>query len=50
MTTGETKVDEVAQARKDNFEERAAILEYDANMPREQAEKRAREMMGERGS
>jgi len=27
------------------FEERAAILEYDAGMPREEAERRAREMV-----
>ena len=32
------------------FEERAAILEYEAGFPREEAERRAAAMIGQRGN
>lgn len=35
--------------REEEFEERAAILEYDAGMSREEAEKKARRMTGYEG-
>ncbi len=41
MTTSK----EEAEARRERFEERAAILEFDAGYTREQAEKLAREMV-----
>jgi hypothetical protein len=33
---------------REYFEERAAILEYEAGFPRQEAERRARQMMRER--
>ena len=41
MTTSK----EEAEARRERFEERAAILEFEANYPREEAERLAREMV-----
>lgn len=35
---------EKAEAARERYEERAAILEYDAGMTRPEAEKRAREL------
>lgn len=40
-----TTAKEEAEARRERFEERAAILEFDAGYTREQAEKLAREMV-----
>ena len=36
----------MTEAQREQFEERAAILEFDAGLSRDEAEKRAREMMG----
>lgn len=40
--------DEREQDQREYYEERAAILEYEANLPRREAERQARRMMRER--
>ena len=38
----------LSDAEREDFEERAAILEFDAGMPRPQAERMARQLLEER--
>lgn len=39
--TAPVRVDELTPAEREDFEERAAIIEYEAKVPREEAERRA---------
>lgn len=39
------EADRMTESQREAYEERAAILEYDAGLPRKEAERRAREMV-----